>query len=119
MISSPEWWTMDKDRIAGTAEDLAGKVENTGDARRQAADNAREATDVAQNLYRQVKDAARDASAYENSGNTFHDGSQAIARKVQENPLGALLIASGIGFVLALFMSRQPRRALVRSRYYR
>jgi hypothetical protein len=40
--------------------------------------------------------------AYENSGDTFRDGSQAVAKKVQENPLGSMLIAGGIGFALAL-----------------
>ena len=93
---------MDKDRIAGSAKDFAGKVEGTvgdiaGDAKAQAAGRVREATGTAQNLYGQAKDAAREATdaavsyakdAYENSGDTFHDGSQRIAKKVQDNPLG-------------------------------
>jgi uncharacterized protein YjbJ (UPF0337 family) len=120
---------MDKDRIAGSAKDFAGKVESTvggiaGDARTQAAGQVREATGTEQNLYGQAKDAAREASdaavsyakdAYENSGDTFRDGSQALAQKVQENPLGAMLIAGGIGFALALLMTRPPAR----SRYSR
>ena len=115
---------MDKDRIAGSAKDFAGKVEGTvgdiaGDAKTQAAGRVREATGTAQNLYGQAKDAAREATdatvsyakdAYENSGDTFRDGSQAIAKKVQDNPLGSMLIAGGIGFALALLMTRQPRR---------
>ena len=115
---------MDKDRIAGSAKDFAGKVEGgvgdiAGDARTQAAGRVREATGTAQNLYGQAKDAARDATdaavgyakdAYENSGDTFRDGSQAIAKKVQDNPLGSMLIAGGIGFALALLMTRPPRR---------
>jgi uncharacterized protein YjbJ (UPF0337 family) len=123
---------MDKDRIAGSAKEFAGKVESAAggiadDATSQAAGRARQATGAAQNLYGQAKDVARDASgaavsyakdAYENSGDTFRDGSQAIARKVQENPLSAMLIAGGIGIALALLMSRQPRRAPVRSRYF-
>jgi uncharacterized protein YjbJ (UPF0337 family) len=114
---------MDKDRIAGSARDFAGKVESTvggiaGDRRTQAAGQVREATGTAQNLYGQAKDAARDATdaavsyakdTYENSGDTFRDGSQAVAQKVQDNPLGALLIAGGIGFALALLMTRPPR----------
>ena len=72
---------------------------------------------TAQNLYGQAKDAAREATdaaasyakdAYENSGDTFRDGSQAIAKKVQENPLGSMLIAGGIGFALALLITRPP-----------
>ena len=122
---------MDKDRIAGSAKDFAGKVESTvgniaGDARTEAAGSVREATGTAQNLYGQAKDAARDATdaavnyakdAYDNSGDTFRDGSQAVAKKVQDNPLGALLIAGGIGFALAMLMTRPPRRPPPRWRY--
>ena len=115
---------MDKDRMAGSAKDFAGKVEGAvgdiaGDAKTQAAGRVREATGTAQNLYGQAKDAAREATdatvsyakeAYENSGDTFRDGSQAMAKKVQDNPLGSMLIAGGIGFALALLMTRPPRR---------
>ena len=115
---------MDKDRIAGSAKDFAGKLEGAvgdiaGDAKTQAAGHVREATGTAQNLYGQAKDAAREATdaavsyakdAYENSGDTFCDGSQAIAKKVQDNPLGSMLIAGAIGFALALLMMRPPRR---------
>jgi uncharacterized protein YjbJ (UPF0337 family) len=123
---------MDKDRIAGTAKDFAGKVETsvgemTGDADSQASGRLREAAGTAQNLYGQAKDAARDATdaatnyakqAYENSGDTFRDGSEALARKVRDNPIGSVLIAGGIGFALALLMMRPsppPRR---RGRYF-
>jgi uncharacterized protein YjbJ (UPF0337 family) len=123
---------MDKDRVAGSAKDFAGKVEGAvgdmaGNAQTQAAGRAREAAGTVQNLYGQAKDAARDAGdaavsyakdAYENSGETFRDGSQAVARKVQDNPLGSLLIAGGIGFALALLMSRPARRPPPRWRYY-
>ena len=119
---------MDKDQIAGSAKDFAGKVGDTvgdiaGDAKTQAAGRVREATGTAQNLYGQAKDAAREATdatvnfakdAYENSGDTFRDGSQAMAKKVQDNPLGSMLIAGGIGFALALLMTRPPRRPLRR-----
>ena len=115
---------MDNDRISGSAKDFAGKVEGAigdiaGDAKTQAAGRIREAAGTAQNLYGQAKDTARDATdaavgyvkdAYENGGDTFRDGSQAIAKKVQENPLGSMLIAGGIGFALALWMARPPRR---------
>jgi uncharacterized protein YjbJ (UPF0337 family) len=123
---------MDKDRIAGSAKDFAGKVESavgdvTGNAQTQATGRAREAAGSVQNLYGQAKEAARDAGdaavnyakdAYEHGGDTLRDGSQAVAKRVQENPLGALLIAGGIGFALALLMTRQPRRPPPRWRYY-
>ncbi|HZE53323.1 MAG TPA: CsbD family protein [Bradyrhizobium sp.] len=120
---------MDKDRIAGSAKDFAGKVEGavgsmTGNAQTQAAGRAREAAGTVQNLYGQAKDTARDAGeaavnyakdAYEHGGETLRDGSQAVAKRVQDYPLGALLIAGGIGFALALLLTRPPRRL---PRYY-
>ena len=123
---------MDKDRTVGSTKDFAGRVEGTvgditGDVRTQAAGRVREAAGTAQNLYGQAKDAARDAAdtavgyakdAYDSSGDTFRDGSQAIAKRVQDNPLGSLLIAGAIGFALALMMSRPPRRQPQRWRYY-
>jgi uncharacterized protein YjbJ (UPF0337 family) len=123
---------MDKDRIAGSAKDVAGKVEGavgdiTGNAQTQAAGRAREATGSVQNLYGQARDAALDAGeaavsyakeAYANRGETLRDGSQAVAKSVQERPLGALLIAGGIGFALAMLMTRPPRRPPPRWRYY-
>ncbi len=123
---------MDKDRIAGSAKDFAGKVEGSvgdiaGDAKTQAEGRVREATGTAQNLYGQAKDTVREATdaaasyakdTYENSGDTFRDSAQAIAKKVQDNPLGSMLIAGGIGFALALLMTRPPRRPPPRWRYY-
>ena len=70
-----------------------------------------------QNLYGQAKDAAREAGeaasnfakdAYENSGETFQSGTQAVAKTVRDNPLGSLLIAGGIGFALAMMMRPSP-----------
>lgn len=121
---------MESDQIAGSAKDFAGKVESTvgdiaGDAKTQAAGRIREATGTAQNLYGRAKDATREATdaavnyakdAYENSGDTFRDGSQAIVKKVQDNPLGSMLIAGGIGFALALWLTRPPRHLPQRGR---
>jgi uncharacterized protein YjbJ (UPF0337 family) len=123
---------MDKDRIVGAAKDAAGKVEGAvgdiaGDPKTQASGRARETAGTVQNLYGQAKDAAREATdaavsyakeAYENSGDTVREGSQVVAKRVQENPLGALLVAAGIGFALALLMTRPPRRPPPRWRYY-
>ena len=121
---------METNRIAGSAKDFAGKLEGSvgniaGDAKTEAAGRVREATGTAQNLYGQAKDAAREATdaavnyakdAYENSGYTMHDGSRAIAKRVRDNPLGSMLIAGGIGFALALLLTRPPRRASQRGR---
>jgi ElaB/YqjD/DUF883 family membrane-anchored ribosome-binding protein len=101
-----EGWSRD------VSEDVAQEIRRRCDL---------QAEDVsAQNLYGQAKDAARDATdatvsyakdAYENSGDTFRDGSQALTQKVQDNPLGALLVAGCIGFALAMLMTRPPSRS--------
>jgi uncharacterized protein YjbJ (UPF0337 family) len=123
---------MDKDRITGSAKEFGGRVEGAigemaGDTKTQASGRAREAAGAVQNLYGQAKDAASDATdaavnfakdAYDNSGETLRSGSEAMAKTVRENPLGALLIAGGIGFALALLMSRPARRPPPRWRYY-
>jgi uncharacterized protein YjbJ (UPF0337 family) len=123
---------MDKDRIVGTAKDFAGKAETTvgemtGDAGTQASGRLREAAGTAQNLYGQAKDAARDATdaasnyakqAYESSGDTFRDGSEALAKRVRDNPIGSVLIAGGIGFALALMMMRPSPPSRRRGRYF-
>ena len=123
---------MGKDRSVGSAKEFAGRAESAvgdlaGDAQTQASGKAREAAGTVQNLYGQAKDAVRDAGetaagyakdAYDKPAETLRDGSQALAKKVQDNPLGALLIAGGIGFALALLMSRPARRPPPRWRYY-
>jgi uncharacterized protein YjbJ (UPF0337 family) len=122
---------MDKDRTTGSTKDFVGKVEGTvgniaGDTKAQADGLARQATGAAQELYGQAKDIARDATgaatnyakkAYENSGDTLRDGSEALAQRVQENPLGSIVIAGAIGFALALLLMRPPSRPPRRWRY--
>jgi uncharacterized protein YjbJ (UPF0337 family) len=123
---------MDKDRVAGTTRDFAGKVEDTvgnmtGDAKTQAEGLARQATGTAQDLYGHTKDMAHDAAdtatdyarkAYENSGDALHDGSQALAERVKENPLGSVVVAGVVGFALALLLMRPTSRPPRRWRYY-
>jgi uncharacterized protein YjbJ (UPF0337 family) len=123
---------MDKDRIVGSAKDMAGKVEGavgdmTGDAKTQTSGRAREAAGTVQNLYGQAKDAVSDATdaavnyAKDTLGDpteTIRGGQEAVAKTVQDNPLGALLVAGGIGFALAMLLTRPPRRPPPRWRYY-
>jgi uncharacterized protein YjbJ (UPF0337 family) len=117
---------MDKDRIAGSTKEWAGKAEGVagniaGDADTQASGRIREAAGKVQDLYGQAKDAAREASdtaaefTRKAVSNTA-DGSEALSRAVQDNPLGSLLIAGIVGFGLALLMRPAPRPR--RWRYY-
>ena len=116
---------MDKDRIAGSAKEWAGKAEGAvgdiaGDTDSQAAGKVREAAGKVQNLYGQAKDAAREAT---DTATDFArkavagEGQEALAKMVQDNPLSSLLTAGMIGFGLALLLSR-PAPRQKRWRYY-
>ena len=113
---------MDNDRVAGAAKDFAGKAESTvgditGDGKTQASGLIHEASGKVQNLYGQAKDAARDATdAAVNYARG--EGSDAVAKLVQQNPIGSLLAAGAVGFALALLLSRPARRPQRRWRYY-
>jgi uncharacterized protein YjbJ (UPF0337 family) len=123
---------MDKDRLAGSVKDFTGKAEAavgdaSGNAETWASGRTREAAGTMQNLYGQAKDAARDAGdaavsyakdTLGSSGETLREGSEVVAKQVQNNPLGALLAAGAIGFGLAMLIGRQPRRPPQRWRYY-
>jgi uncharacterized protein YjbJ (UPF0337 family) len=112
---------MDKDRIAGSAKDFGGKVESaagdlTGDVGTQASGRAREAAGAAQDLYGQAKDAVRDAT---DTAVSYAKGANpdAVLQLVRANPIQSLFVAGGIGFALALLLSRPARRPQ-RGRYY-
>lgn len=119
---------MDSNRVAGAAKSFAGKAESTigraaGDAGTEASGRIREAEGMAQRLYGQTKDTVTDAAndlgdaasglaqqAMNAGGEYYRDGSRAVAAKVQEQPLGALLIAGVAGFALAMMLNRPARR---------
>ncbi len=80
-----------------------------------------------QNLYGQAKDAARDIGdtanryaqdAADAGSEVYRDGSRAVASAVQNQPLGALLVAGAVGFALALMLNRQPTRRRTLRNYY-
>lgn len=119
---------MDSNRVAGAAKSFAGKAESgAGDAGTEASGRMREAEGMAQRLYGQAKDTVKDtvtdaandigdaASSFAqqamNAGSDYYrDGSRAVAAKVQEQPLGALLMAGVAGFALAMMLNRPARR---------
>jgi hypothetical protein len=77
---------MDNDRNADSAKDFVGKVEG-----------------------------AVGSMVGTQAAETLREGSQAVAKRVEDNPLSALLVAVGIGFALAMLMTRPllrppPRR---------
>jgi uncharacterized protein YjbJ (UPF0337 family) len=113
---------MDKDRIAGSAKEFGGKVESAagdlaGDTSAQTSGRAREAAGVVQDLYGQAKDSLRDAT---DTAVSYAKGANpdAVVKLVRANPIQSLFVAGGIGFALALLLSRPARQPQRRARYY-
>ncbi len=87
---------MDEDRIAGTARNLGGQVEEgvgrlTGDLRTQAKGKADQALGTAQDMYGQAADAARDTAA------TFDKW---LRDTIETQPYTTAIVALGIGWLL-------------------
>lgn len=117
---------MDQDRLSGAARQVGGKIEGavgslTGDAKTEAQGNLRDAAGAAQNTYGQAKDAVRDAADRVSSQASDY-GSQVldqveeagdyIAETIDQRPLTSLLIAAGVGFLIALVT--KPTRVVYR-----
>jgi uncharacterized protein YjbJ (UPF0337 family) len=118
---------MDSNRVTGTAKSFAGKAEGTighaaAGATSEASGLARQAEGTAQKIYGQAKDSVKEAAndlgdaasgfarqAMDTGEEYYRDGSRAVAAKVQEQPLGALVLAGAAGFALALLLTRRPR----------
>ncbi|MET0186475.1 CsbD family protein [Schauerella aestuarii] len=89
---------MDLNRLEGTVKDLAGRAEQAygeaaGDAKRESRGYARQAEGRVQSAYGQTIDQVRDAACE-------------VSRAVERNPLGAVLVAGAVGYVLALLTRR-------------
>ena len=109
---------VDTDRVTGAAKELAGKAQSAvGDLVGSKNDSVegrfREAQGSAENLYGQAKDTVLHASeqaqdyaedAYENSGHYLREGRRAVAHRVEESPVVALLIAGAVGYGLGLLI---------------
>ena len=93
---------MDEDRIKGAATNIGGKVKDavgglTGDTKTQAEGKMDQASGQLQNTLGSAKDAAR-------------EGASTIGAELDsfmsEKPMASLLIAVGVGYVLARLMHR-------------
>ena len=92
---------MDEDRIKGAATNIGGQVKDavgnlTGDTKTQAGGKMDQVTGRVQNAYGSAKDALQ-------SGST---GNAELDSFIAERPVSALLIAVGVGYVLARLMHR-------------
>ncbi len=89
---------MDSDRITGAARTMAGKVEEgfgqmTGDRETQGKGIADQIAGTATNTYGRAKDTVREAA-------------DTVSSTVEHSPLGSLLAAAALGFVVAMVMKR-------------
>jgi uncharacterized protein YjbJ (UPF0337 family) len=94
---------MDENRIAGTARNFGGKVEEgvgrvTGDAKTQVRGMADQAAGAAQDLYGQARDTAADAAvAARDSAASFEKW---LRRTIETQPYTAAMVAMGLGWLL-------------------
>jgi uncharacterized protein YjbJ (UPF0337 family) len=94
---------MDENRIAGTAKNLGGKVEEglgraTGNPATQAEGMVRQVKGSAQDLYGQVRDAASDAAGTARDTASSLEGW--LRRTIEQQPYTTAVVALGIGWFL-------------------
>jgi uncharacterized protein YjbJ (UPF0337 family) len=94
---------MDENRIAGTARNIGGKVEEgfgraTGDARSQVEGIANQEAGAAQDLYGQARDSAADPAS------TVRDSAASLEKwlrhTIETQPYTTAVVAVGIGWLL-------------------
>jgi uncharacterized protein YjbJ (UPF0337 family) len=90
---------MTTERVTGVFEDAAGRVQDavgglTGDAATQAKGKLHQAAGKAKRLYGEAADQAQ---------NMF----SGTIRRTQDNPVAALMIAAGVGYILARLLHRE------------
>ena len=113
---------MDENRIEGTARTFAGKVEGavgdmTGDSKTQAKGMADRLAGRVQRTYGEAKDKARSATSEYGSHllDQVEEYGDALAEKIDERPITTILIAAGVGLLLAL-ITKPATRVVYRTR---
>jgi uncharacterized protein YjbJ (UPF0337 family) len=87
---------MNEDRIAGTARNIGGKMEEgvgriTGDTKEQVQDKLDQTAGAAQDLYAQTAEVAKDTAV------TFEKG---LRGTIETKPHAAVAVALGIGWLI-------------------
>ncbi|MDP9095683.1 MAG: CsbD family protein [Pseudomonadota bacterium] len=107
---------MDENKFEGAARDLGGKAQEfggklTGDNKMRADGAMNQAAGTAQKAYGQVKDVVRDVGGEYGSQllDQIEDAGDALADQIDQRPITAILIAAGIGFLLALATKPAPK----------
>lgn len=94
---------MDENRVAGTAKNIGGKVEEgfgraTGDTKTQAEGIVRQVSGAAQDMYGQARDAASDmAGSARGTASSFE---KLLRNTIETQPYTAVFVALGIGWLL-------------------
>lgn len=114
---------MDDNKFEGTAQNLGGKAKEmagklTGDTKLRAEGNYDQAAGGAQKAFGQVKKAVRDYGGEYGSQllDQIEDAGDALADQIDQRPITAVLVAAGVGFLLALATKPAPRVTYVRRR---
>jgi uncharacterized protein YjbJ (UPF0337 family) len=94
---------MDENRIAGTAKNMGGRVEEgfgrvTGETKIQAEGMVNRAAGVAQDLYGQARDSAADAAG--SVGDSAASLEKWFRHTIETQPYTTAIVAVGIGWLL-------------------
>ena len=114
---------MDENRFEGAARKVGGKVEGavgdlTGDSKMQASGRMDDLAGSAQRGYGQAKDAVRgmagqvgdQASDYGSQMlDQLEEAGDYLAEQVDQRPITAILVAAGVGFLIAMATKPAPR----------
>ncbi len=113
---------MDENRFEGTLRNVGGKIEGaagnlTGDTKMKADGAADRLAGNAQNTYGKAKDAVSDAvdTVRNQSGDMgssmldqIEEAGDYLAEQVDARPITSLLVAAGVGFLIALASKPAP-----------
>lgn len=94
---------MNEDRLAGSAKELGGQVQEgfgraTGDVRTQLQGKAKQAEGTLQDLYGQAKDTATSAAQAINEG--VDEADDFLRNAIEQHPYTTAAVALGIGFLI-------------------
>ncbi len=107
---------MDENRFEGAARKVGGKIEGvagdiTDDPKLKADGMADKATGAAQKAYGQVKDTVREYGGDYGSQllDQLEETGDMLAEQIDQRPITAVLVAAGVGFLLALATKPAPK----------
>ncbi len=107
---------MDENRVEGMAKTVGGKVESavgglTGDDKLKVDGAVDKVGGKAQRMYGNAKDTVRDVAGDYGSGllDQVEEYGDMLAEKIDERPITSVLIAAGVGLLLALATKPTPQ----------